>query len=132
MRSAHRGTMQPSTRLLARAPRRGLTLIGLLAWAIIVGFVGYLLVRVVPTVTEFYTIQNVVDRIAASPAHTVPEIRAAFDRHRSIEYSISSVTGADLEITKNDERVVVSFGYDKEVELFGPVYLLIKYRGSSR
>ncbi len=132
MRGVHRGTMQPSIRSLATAPRRGVTLIGLLAWAIVVGFVGYLLVRVVPTVTEFYTIQNVVDRIAASPASTVAEIRTAFDKQRQIDATIVSVLGKELDITKENERVVISFAYEKEIELFGPVFLLIKYAGRSK
>jgi O-phosphoseryl-tRNA(Cys) synthetase len=122
--------MHPSYR--QPAPRRGLTLIGLLAWAIIVGFVGYLLVRVVPTVTEFYTIQNVVDRIAASPARTVAEIRAAFDKQRQIDATIVSVLSKELDITKENERVVISFAYEKEIELVGPVFLLIKYAGRSK
>ncbi len=130
MRGTQRGSMHPSYR--QRAPRRGLTLIGLLAWAIIVGFVGYLLVRVVPTVSEFYTIQNVVDRIAASPASTVAEIRAAFDKQRQIDATIVSVLGKELDITKQNERVVISFAYEKEIELVGPVFLLIKYAGRSK
>ncbi len=132
MQRATRGTMRMSTRLPAPAPRRGLTLIGLLAWAIVVGFVGYLLVRVVPTVTEFYTIQGVVDRIAASPANTVSEIRGAFDKQRQIDGTISSVLGKELDITKENDRVVISFAYEKEIELFGPVFLLIKYAGRSK
>ncbi len=119
-------------RTLAAAPRRGLTLIGLLSWAIIVGFVGYLMVRVVPTVTEFYTIQGVVDRIAASPANTVAEIRGAFDKQRQIDATISSLQGKELDITKENDRVVISFAYEKEIELFGPVFLLIKYAGRSK
>lgn len=130
MRGTQRGSMHSSFR--QPAPRRGLTLIGLLAWAIIVGFAGYLLVRVVPTVTEFYTIQNVVDRIAASPAHTVPEIRAAFDKQRQIDATIVSVLGKELDITKENERVVIGFAYEKEIELVGPVFLLIKYAGRSK
>lgn len=121
-----------STRPPAAAPRRGLTLIGLLAWAIMVGFVGYLLVRVVPTVTEFYTIKGVVDRIAASPASTVAEIRGAFDKQRQIDATITSLVGKELDITKENDRVVISFAYEKEIELFGPVFLLIKYAGRSR
>ncbi len=132
MRSAHRVTMQPTIRLPARPPRRGLTLIGLLSWAIIVGFAGYLLVRVVPTVTEFYTIQSVVDRIAASPANTVAEVRAAFEKQRQIDATIVSVLGKELDITKENERVVISFAYEKEIELVGPVFLLIKYAGRSK
>ncbi len=114
------------------APQRGLTLIGLLAWAIIVGFVGYLLVRVVPTVTEFYTIQRVIDRIAAAPPSTVPEIRGAFDKQKQIDQTISSVEAKELDITKENDRVVISFAYEKEIELFGPVFLLIKYAGRSK
>jgi hypothetical protein len=116
----------------ARAPARGITMIGLLFWAALVSMAGIVTLRVLPTVNEYYTILSAVEKISKTGGNTVPEIRAAFDRHKSIEYSISSVSGADLSITKNDERVVVSFAYDKEVELFGPVYLLIKYRGSSR
>jgi hypothetical protein len=132
MRRATRGTMRTPHPLPAPAPRRGVTLIGLLAWAIVVGFVGYLLVRVVPTVTEFYTIQGVVDRIAASPANTVPEIRGAFDKQRQIDATITSVLGKELDITKENNRVVISFAYEKEIELFGPVFLLIKYAGRSK
>ena len=127
-------TMHTTPRAPARrpAPRRGLTLIGLLAWAIIVGFIGYLLVRVVPTVTEFYTIQGVVDRIAASPANTVAEIRTAFEKQRQIDATITSVEGKELDITKENDRVVISFAYEKEIELVGPVFLLIKYAGRSK
>ncbi len=110
---------------------RGLTLIGLLFWAMFVGFAGYLLVRTLPTVVEYYTFQRAVDKIAASPPTTVGEIRRAFDRQKDIDYTGNAVTGNDLEITKEDEKVVIGFAYDKEIELFGPVYLLIKYRGRS-
>lgn len=136
MLRATRGTMRNTKHLPVRRPapppRRGVTLIGLLAWAIIVGFVGYLLVRVVPTVSEFYTIQGVVDRIAASPATTVSEIRTAFDKQRQIDATIVSVLGKELDITKQNERVVISFAYEKEIELVGPVFLLIKYAGRSK
>jgi len=127
-----RGNMRMSARQPAAAPRRGVTLIGLLAWAIVVGFVGYLMVRVVPTVTEFYTIKGVVDRIAASPASTVAEIRGAFEKQRQIDATITSLVGKELDITKENDRVVISFAYEKEIELFGPVFLLIKYAGRSR
>jgi hypothetical protein len=132
MQRATRGTMRTPHPLPAPAPRRGVTLIGLLAWAIVVGFVGYLLVRVVPTVTEFYTIQGVVDRIAASPANTVAEIRTAFEKQRQIDATITSVEGKELDITKENDRVVISFAYEKEIELVGPVFLLIKYAGRSK
>ena len=123
---------RPSRLSASPARQRGLTLIGLLSWAILVGMLGYLLVRVVPTVSEYYTIQSAIDRIAASPANTVPEIRAAFDRQRQIDMSISSVEGKELDITKENGKVVIGFAYEKEIELFRPVFLLIKYAGRSK
>ena len=114
------------------ATQRGITLIGLLTWAILVGFAGYILIRVVPTVSEAYAIQGVIDRLAAAPANTVPEIRRAFDRQSQIDATISSIKGDDLDITKENERVVIGFAYEKEIPLFGPAFLVIKYAGRSK
>ncbi len=44
---------------------------------------------------------------------------------------ITSITGKDLDVTKQGDKVVVNFAYDKEIPLAGPAYLLLKYRGSS-
>jgi Domain of unknown function (DUF4845) len=112
--------------------QRGVTMIGLLFWAVIVGFIGYLAVRTLPTVNEYMTIQKAVDRIAAAPPATVGEIRAAFDRQREIEYSIVSITSKDLAITKENDKVVISYAYEKEVPIAGPVFLLLKYQGRSK
>jgi hypothetical protein len=112
--------------------QRGVTLLGLLAWAIIIGFVALLGMRVFPTVNEYYTIQRAVNKIAGEGLTTVPEIRAAFEKQKDIEYSISSITSKDLDITKENDRVVINFAYDKEVEIMSPVFLLIKYKGGSK
>jgi Domain of unknown function (DUF4845) len=124
--------MTPVHRLPGRARQRGMSLFSLLFWAVVIGFIGYLLVRVLPTINEFLTIQRAVDTIAASQPATVAEARQAFDRQKSIEYSITSITSKDLDITKVNDRVVISFAYDKEVPLMGPAYLLIKYEGRSK
>lgn len=113
-------------------PTRGLTLIGLLSWAIVVGFAGYVLVHALPTVTEFYAIQRAVDRVAVGQSTTVAGIRAAFDKQKNVDQTISSISGSDLDITKQNDKVVISFAYEKEIELAGPVFLLLKYRGQSK
>ncbi len=113
------------------ARQRGISLIGLLFWAVLIGIVAVVALRVLPTVNEYLTIQRAVNKIASSGATTVPELRNAFDRQKDIEYSISSISGKDLNITKENDRVVVRFAYDKEIELAGPVFLLIKYEGRS-
>lgn len=117
---------------MTRRRQRGITLFGLLFTAIWVGFVAYVVVRVLPTVNEYLTIQRAVEKVAASNPSTVGEARNAFDRQKDIEYSITSVSGKDLQVTKENDKVVVSFAYNKEVPLFGPVFLLMKYEGRSK
>ncbi len=112
--------------------QRGITLLGLLTWAIVIGMIALVALRVLPTINEYLTIQRSVDRVAAEGLTTVPEIRAAFERQKEIEYSISSIGGQDLKITKEDDKVVIRFDYEKEIELASPVYLLIKYSGRSK
>ena len=117
-----------------RPPRRqrGLTLFGLLFWAIVVGAVAYLVLRVFPTVNEYLTIKRTIEKVAAANPATVAEVRAAFDRQKDIEYSISSIGGKDLEVTKENDKIVIGFAYDKEIPIYGPVFLLIKYEGRSK
>ncbi len=126
--------MDPMSSRFATAARaqRGMTLFGLLFWAIVVGAVAYVVLRVFPTVNEYLTIQRTIDKVAAASPSTVAEVRAAFDRQKDIEYSIASISGKDLEVTKENDRIVIAFAYDKEVPLYGPVFLLIKYEGRSR
>ncbi len=112
--------------------QRGVTLFGLMFWAVLIGFGALITMRVLPTINEYYTIQRAVEKIAKEGGTTVPEIRNAFEKQKQIEYSITSIDGKDLKITKENEKVVVSFAYDKEIELMAPVYLLIKYEGHSK
>ena len=109
--------------------QRGISFIGLLILGIVLALRAIVGARVLPTATEFMAIQKAVKK-AAADGDTVPAVRAAFDRTAAVDY-ISSISGKDLEITKQGDKVVVEFAYDKEIPLAGPAYLLLKYRGSS-
>lgn len=122
----------PTARHAPRRRQRGLSLFGLMFWAILIGFVGYVAVVTLPTLNEYWTILRTVNKIAETNPSTVPEVRAAFQRQQDIEYSISSINANDLLVTKENDEVVISFAYDKEIPLMGPVFLLIKYEGRSR
>lgn len=116
----------------SRSRQRGMTLFGLLFWAVAVGFVAYVVVRVVPTLNEYATIQRAVEKIAAAQPATVAEARQAFDKQRDLEYSITAISGKDLTVTKENDRVVLGFAYNKEIPIYGPVFILIKYEGRSK
>jgi hypothetical protein len=110
--------------------QRGASLFALLFWAIAISFIGLIVLRVFPTVNEYITMKHAIERIMQSAPGTPDQIRTAFEREKAIEYSISTLSGKDLDITTNNDKTTVSFAYDKEIELFDPVYLLIKYQGS--
>ena len=112
-----------------RKQQRGMTFVGLVLTAIVIVFVGMVLVRAVPTYIEYVTIQKAVDR--AATGDTVAEIRGNFDKAATID-QISSITARDLEISKVAGKVVVSFAYERDIHLFGPAYLVMRYEGSSK
>ena len=116
----------------ARQQQRGVTLFGLLFWAFLIGFGAYVVIRVLPTINEYLTIQRTVENIAKLQPPTVAEVRRAFDKQKELEYSISSISGKDLTVTKENDRVVVAFAYNKEIPIYGPVYIVIKYEGRSK
>lgn len=122
----------PSAGRAPRRSQRGVTLFGLMFWAVLIGFAAYVAVRTLPTLNEYMTIVRSVKMIATGNPSTVAEARQAFDRQKDIEYSIQEISGKDLTITKENDRVVIGFAYDKLVPIYGPVFILIKYEGSSR
>ncbi len=110
-------------------PQRGITLIGLLFWGAIIAFLLIIGMQAVPAVQESFAVQHAVDK-AAHAGDTVPAIRNAFDKLAGVDY-INSIAGKDLTITKSDGRIVVAYAYTKEIHLFGPAYLELKFAGHS-
>jgi hypothetical protein len=86
--------------------------------------------RIFPSVNEYLTIVKTVDSIARK-ARSAEEAKLLFKRQSDVEYSITSITDADLLITKHNDKLVVSFAYNKEIPVVGAVYILIKYQGQS-
>ena len=78
------GSRPPAARQPSRARQRGITLFGLVFWGILIGFTGYLLVRALPTVNEYLTIQRTVEKIAQSEPATVAAARQAFDKQKDL------------------------------------------------
>ena len=67
----------------------------------------------------------------AADGNTVPEVRSIFEKATAID-NITSITAKDIEVTKDNDKVVVSFSYQREIHLAGPAYLTLKYSGQSR
>ncbi|MDP3699992.1 MAG: DUF4845 domain-containing protein [Hylemonella sp.] len=113
-----------------KSGQRGITFIGLLFIGGILAVSGVVLAQVVPTVIELQAIHKAAKK-AASEGGTVADVKAVFDRAASID-DIKSISGKDLNVTKNGEKVVVSFAYEREIHLAGPAWLTLKYEGSTK
>lgn len=113
----------------AKSRQLGISFFGLIIVAGLVGFIGVIAAKVSPTVIEFQAVKKAAER--ATAGNTVAEVRSLFDKAASVD-DITSIAGKDLQVTKQGDKVVVGFAYNKEIELFGPAYLLIKYSGSTR
>ncbi|AVO48356.1 DUF4845 domain-containing protein [Melaminivora suipulveris] len=116
-------------RTAARSRQRGLSFIGVV-------FIGVLAVALfaiggksVPIFIEYFAIKKAAIK-AARDGSTVPEIRASFDRAAAID-NIESIAGKDLEISKRNEKVVVSYSYEREIHLAGPAYLVYRFQDST-
>ena len=106
---------------------QGFSLIGFLSTLIVFGVVGLLMIRVGPSVIEYWAIEKAV-RAASAVSATPSELRAAYDRMASVAY-IEAVQGKDLLIEGSGDAMRVSFAYEKRIPLSGPASLLITYRG---
>lgn len=113
----------------ARA-QRGLSLIGMLMVGVVVAFLFVVGAKVTPTLLEYQATKKAVTTIARNSPPTVAAARAEFERIKIIEYSIQ-LSSNDLDVTKDGDKVRISFSYQREIELGGPVYLLLKYQGQS-
>jgi hypothetical protein len=109
--------------------QRGLTFLGLLVVGILLALAGIVIAQVVPTYIEFLAVEKAVQK--ASAGSTVSEVRTIFDKAASID-DIRTISGKDLEVGKEGDRVVVSFSYTREIPLAGPAYLVMKYQGRSK
>lgn len=109
--------------------QRGITFIGLLFVAVIVGFLMIVAAKTVPTVIEYQAIVKAINK--AKDNETVAEIERSFNAAAAID-DFTAVRAEDLVITKENGQVMIEFAYDKEIKLMGPVSLLIHYSGSTK
>jgi hypothetical protein len=108
----------------------GVSFLGLL---FVVGVLACLFVlgaQVFPTFVEYQAILKAAQK-AANNGNTVPEVKQIFTKASDID-DFKSVTAKDLDVTKEGDKVIVKFAYNKEIHMFGPAYLLLKYSGQSK
>ena len=109
--------------------QQGISLVGLIIVLAVLGFIGVLALKIVPTYTEYRAIQNAIVTAKATGGSVV-EIQKSFDANATTGY-ISSITSRDLIIAKENGETEISFAYEKKIPLVGPASLLLEYQGTT-
>jgi hypothetical protein len=122
--------MLKKTRLAAFSRQRGMSLVGLIFIGLIVVALLALGFKLVPAVIEYIAIERAVQKIK-NEASTVRDIQAAFERHATID-DITSISSRDLDITKEGDRIVISYAYQKKIPILDNVSLVIDFAGTTR
>jgi hypothetical protein len=122
--------MSLMSQLSSPARQRGLSLISLIFVGVIVVLLLAIGMKVVPALAEYLAVERAVQK-AAQEGQTVRDIRAAFDRYCTID-DIKSITGKDLDVTKDADRIVVSYAYSYSVPVLDNVRIVIDFSGSNR
>lgn len=107
----------------------GISFFGLVIVMVVLAAVGLLFARALPTVIEFQAVVKAMER--AKDAGGPVEVRTAFEKAANVD-DITSVTSKDLVITRANDRNVLKVAYNKEIHMFGPAYLLIKYAHTTK
>ena len=114
----------------SRSKQRGITFFGLVFVGAVLAVIGVVGAQILPTVVEYQAIKKAATK-AANEGTTVVEVRNVFQRAQDID-DFKSVNPADLEITKEGDKIVVAFKYEREIHLAGPGWLTLKYSGNSK
>jgi Tfp pilus assembly protein PilE len=112
-----------------RTRQRGLGLVALIFVGLIIVVLLLIGAKLVPAFTEYLAIEKAIGRIR-NEADTVPQLRSAFDRYAQID-DITSIKGKDLDITKESDKVVISYAYSYQIPLSENVRLVIDFSGKS-
>ncbi len=116
-------------KLQSRSRQRGLSFLGLLVVGSVLAMGGVVVAQIVPTAIEYQAVLKAATK--ATQGTSVAEVRNIFDKAAVID-NIKSITGRDIEISKEGDKIVVSFAYQREIHLAGPGYLTLKYAGRSK
>lgn len=113
--------------------QRGLSLIGFVLVAALAAFAALIAFKTVPAVVEYFTIKKNINAIVKggeARGASVTDIRKAYDRRASVDET-PSLSGSDLDISKEQGEVVIAFAYSRKVNLFGNVSLCFDFEGAT-
>ncbi len=116
-----------------RNKQLGVSLSGLLMGGVILIAFAMLGLKLAPSYIEFFAIKKAVHAIASEKrgGASVAEVRKSFDARAAID-DITTVKGADLEVTKEGADLVIKASYRKEIPLLANIGVYIEFCAVSK
>ena len=111
----------------------GVSLIGVMVGGAVLAALLLVGLKLIPVISEYMGVKRSMVAVVAGAnpqTPTVSELRSAFTK-RALVDDVTTVTASDLDITKEDGRIVMSIEYSRKVKLFGNVSLLIDFSAST-
>lgn len=111
----------------------GVSLIGVMIGGAVLAALLLVGLKLILVVSEYMGVKRSMAAVVAGAnpqTATVSELRSAFTK-RALVDDVTTVTASDLDITKEDGRIVMSIEYSRKVKLFGNVSLLIDFSAST-
>jgi Domain of unknown function (DUF4845) len=111
--------------------QQGLSLFGFIILAAVVAFVMFTSFRCVPAWTEYFSLKKVLQATANefSVDASAAAIRASYEKRSYIDDL--PVKGADLDIRKENGRIVLAVNYARRVPVAGNMSLLFDFEASA-
>ena len=97
---------------------RGLGLVQLIVGLAVIGFLGVMAAKLMPSYIEYFNVKKIFAGMAQSGEinGTVREIRQAYDRRNAIE-DVRSIRAEDIEVTKEGGETVLTASWSARVPL---------------
>jgi len=115
-----------------RKKQLGVSLGGLMAVSVLLIAVAIVGIKLLPSYIEFFSIKKVINATASeNKGASVSELRKSYDLRATVD-SIETITGKDLEITKDGNDVVIAANYRKEIPLVANIGIYIEFHTASK
>ena len=111
----------------------GVSLIGVMVGGAVLAALLLVGLKLIPVISEYMGVKRSMAAVVggANPqTATVSELRSAFTKRAMVD-DVTTITASDVDITKEDGRIVMSIEYSRKVKLFGNVSLLIDFSAST-
>jgi len=113
--------------------QQGITLTGVIVGGLLLVLLVIGGMRILPDVIDYFTILKDAKATANDPnlrTASLPEVRRAFDKRIEID-NVTSISGSDLDISKDGNGIVLAFAYTKKIPLAAHVSLVIDFEGNT-